>query len=448
MIHKKQHIIYKLVYEETMNIHVVQPGETIYTIAADYNVSVTKLVEENGLTNPENLVVGQTIVIAYPEQVYIAQEGDTLESIAGIFNVTRMQLLRNNPFLSDRDTIYQGEIINISYKTHGSISINAYAYPFIDRNVLRKSLPYITYLTIFNYRTLADGEIEGSDETEIIQTAKEYGVAPLMSLSTLTYLGTSDIRTVNSVLYNEDILERHIEAILGILREKGYYGLNLSIVHLNQENEPAYENFVTRLSLRLEAEKYLLFVTITPKIVISSNEISYERVDYAAFGKLADYIQILSYSWGTLAGPPSATTPAYLSKIFLENTLTMIPSEKIYSGISIIGYEWQVPYVMGVSRANSLTYNTAIQLAWQTRSTILFEENSQAPFFEYYTSAFGRQIRHIVWFSDARTVNSLVGFVPEFSIQGVGIWNIMSYFAQMWLVINSQYGINKVLPES
>lgn len=28
---------------------------------------------------------------------------------------------------------------------------------------------------------------------------------------------------------------------------------------------------------------------------------------------------------------------------------------------------------------------------------------------------------------------------------GVGIWNIMFYFPQMWLVINSQYEIEKVL---
>jgi len=65
-----------------MIIHVVQPGETIYTIANNYNVSITRLIVENGLTNPEHLVVGQTIVIAYPEEVYIVQEGDTLESIA------------------------------------------------------------------------------------------------------------------------------------------------------------------------------------------------------------------------------------------------------------------------------------------------------------------------------------------------------------------------------
>lgn len=431
-----------------MIIHVVQPGETIYDIAANYNVSVIRLTEENGVTNPENLVVGQTIVIAYPEQVYIAREGDSLESIARQFGVTRMQLLRNNPLLSDRNFIYQGESIIISYETQGSVSINAYAYPFIDRSILRKTLPFLTYLTIFNYRTISGGEIVGGDDTEIIQIAKDYGVAPLMSLSTLTYQGKSDIEVVNSILYNEEVLELHINTILNILRERGYYGLNISVVNLNQQNRPAYENFITKLSSRLKAEGLILFVTITPRAIVTPTEITFENVDYTVLGQEADFLQILSYGWGSSVGPPSATTPAFLTNILLENAITMVPPEKLYSGISVIGYNFQSPYVIGISRANALTTDAAIELALLTGSTILFEERSQAPYYEYYISTAGTQVRHIVWFSDARTIDSLMKFIPEFGIQGTGIWNIMSYFDQMWLVINSQYGINKVLPES
>lgn len=431
-----------------MIIHVVQPGETIYDIAANYNVSVIRLTEENGVTNPENLVVGQTIVIAYPEQVYIAREGDTLESIARQFGVTRMQLLRNNPLLSDRNFIYQGESIIISYETQGSVSINGYAYPFIDRNILRKTLPFLTYLTIFNYRTVEGGEIVGSDETEVIQIAKDYGVAPLMSLSTLTYQGIGSIEVENSILYDEEALEFHMNNILSILRERGYYGLNISLVNLNQQNRLAYESFMTRLSSRLKAEGYILFITIIPRVILTTNEISFERVDYTVLSQVADFLQILSYGWGSSVGPPSATTPAFLTNTLLENAVTMIPPEKLYSGISVIAYNFESPYIIGISRANALTTDAAIELALLTGSTILFEERSQAPYYEYYTTAARTQVRHTVWFSDARTIDSLVKFIPEFGIQGTGIWNIMSYFDQMWLVINSQYGINKVLPES
>lgn len=94
-----------------------------------------------------------------------------------------------------------------------------------------------------------------------------------------------------------------------------------------------------------------------------------------------------------------------------------------------------------------MTTDAAIALAVQTGSIILFEENSKAAFFEYYTPVSGIEMEHSVWFSDARTIDALIKLIPEFGIAGTGIWNIMHYFAQMWLVINSQYNINKVYEE-
>ena len=46
-----------------MIIHVVQPGETIATIADNYGKPVERIILENGLDDPDNLVVGQTIII-------------------------------------------------------------------------------------------------------------------------------------------------------------------------------------------------------------------------------------------------------------------------------------------------------------------------------------------------------------------------------------------------
>lgn len=79
-----------------MNIHVVQPRETLSSIAEMYGVSVEKLLQDNELNNPSHLVSGQTIVIVYPEQIHIVQEGDTLQSIAEQYGISILQLLRNN----------------------------------------------------------------------------------------------------------------------------------------------------------------------------------------------------------------------------------------------------------------------------------------------------------------------------------------------------------------
>ena len=58
-----------------MIIHVVQQGDTIESIAERYGVSVTRLIIDNGLEEPDHLVIGQSIIVAFPELTYTVQEG-------------------------------------------------------------------------------------------------------------------------------------------------------------------------------------------------------------------------------------------------------------------------------------------------------------------------------------------------------------------------------------
>ncbi len=169
-----------------MVIHVVQPDETIYSISDYYQIPVDRLILENGITNPGNLAVGQTIVIIQPETIHAVKAGDTLESIAEQYNVSPMELLRNNPYLSDRVSMYAGETIVISYQTNKlrTVATNGYTFPYIDKSVLIKTLPFLTYLSIFSYRVTKEGEIVPyAEDTELVNLAKTYGAAPLLFVS-------------------------------------------------------------------------------------------------------------------------------------------------------------------------------------------------------------------------------------------------------------------------
>ena len=101
--------------ELDMIIHTVGSGETLQTIANTYNISEEELIESNELTNPNDLIIGQRLVIAPPEVTYTIKEGDTLEDIASSYNITLMELLANNPYLSEREYIYPGDTLVIKY---------------------------------------------------------------------------------------------------------------------------------------------------------------------------------------------------------------------------------------------------------------------------------------------------------------------------------------------
>ena len=154
-----------------MLIHVVQAGETIYSIATQYGVNPARLMSDNGVGEDGALAVGQALVVLFPRVIHAVTEGDTLSSIARAYGgdtlssiaraygISLRQLYRNNYFLGGRDAVYPGNALVISYVSRpiGSIVTNGYAYPHIRRPTLQASLPYMTCLTPFTYGITAAG---------------------------------------------------------------------------------------------------------------------------------------------------------------------------------------------------------------------------------------------------------------------------------------------------
>lgn len=426
-----------------MTIHVVQQGETIHFIADMYKVSVDWLIINNGIVNPDNLVAGQTIVIVYPAISYTVKEGDTLQGIADSYHVSVMQLLRNNPYLSDRVILYPGETITISYYTQkkGSMVTSGFVYSFINRDILRKTLPYLTYLTIFNYRETADGNIIDVEDQDIINMAKAYGVAPMMLVSTQTNQGESSAEIASTLLNNDEIMDLSINNIVNIMKRKGYYGLNQYFQFYTQDNQDLYINYIKKLSTRLKSEGYRLVFTVTPRSNSEEPQTVYEKVDYSFMLEYADSLLFLTYNWGYSYGPPASATPVNLLNTAISGIIEQVPPEKLCLGLPVIGYDWPLPYISGYTKANAITTDTAIQTAAYEKVPIQYNEISQAPFYFYNA---GKQSIHNVWFKDARSINAISSLVPQYGLEGLSIWNLMYFFTQMWLVLNNEYDIEKI----
>jgi spore germination protein len=425
-----------------MIIHVVQDGDTISSIANQYNVSVDRLIIENGIESPNNLVIGQTIVIVLPLITYTVQERDSLFSIAQKNNVSYMHLIRNNPYLINRDYIYPGETIVIEYDTTKTQKIitNGYAYPFISKEVLMQTLPYLTYLTVFNYKINAEGKLNNIDDQEIIDMAKTFGVAPIMMVSAFSEVGIGDSQIATLVTKDEDFQDTLIDTIVTTAKTKGYFGVNHTLYFLNPLNQPLMEKYVRKLSLRLQSEGLFLAITISPKSSIDRTEVNYVTIDYSTLATYANVLVLLSYDWGFSMGPPASATPINGIEAILDQIEHMIPNEKTSLGYSIIGYDWKLPYVPGESRANAMTYNSVIQLAYKSGVDIQFNQTAQAPYFFYNTD----EDLHNVWFKDARSVDVLNKLLPKYNLKRVSIWNIMDFFSQLWLILNNTFEFQKV----
>jgi spore germination protein len=428
-----------------MIIHVVQPGETIYSISEYYKIPVDRLILENGITNPNNLAIGQTIVIVQPETVYTVQLGDTLNSIAEQHGVSPLELLRNNPYLSDRDFLYTGETIVISYKTNKvrTISTGGYTFPYIDKSVLIKTLPFLTYLTIFNYRATSEGEIiTRSDDTELIQLAKEYGAAPMLFVSTITEEGLTSHEVNYEILNNPSVQDRLIDNALQILKRKGYYGINIYVEDINFDNINNIAEYLKKAWEIFHSEGYRIVITVTPITNIDTPYVSFEKLDYSKLSEYVDGIIFASYDWARIYNYPNSIFPVNVLRELLDYVAGTIPNEKIILGITTQGYDWTLPYVPGATGAVVMSNNRAVQIAADNDLVIQFNEAAQSPYF-YYEDC--DETLHVIWFKDARSFDARAELVEEYNLQGLSIWTIMRFDAQMWFVFNTQYYIEKIV---
>jgi spore germination protein len=426
---------------------MIQAGDTIEEIASMYGITVEKLIRDNELVNSDNLLVGQVIVIISPSETYTVMEGDTLETIAVDNNITVSELFRNNPFLATREYIYPGEELAISFNRTTSFSTYGYANIFINRDTLRKTLPYLTYLSIFNYEIGNNGEALGSDEDiDIIQMAIQYGTIPLMHLAAITVLGVFDNELTYRLLNDGVFQDTLFENVINVLRDKGYYGIIISAQYITSENQDLFLNYTRKFSERLSQDGYLTIIAINPKVNTLDDEVVYEDIDYSEFSDVVDSILFLQYTWGILDTPPSPVISINNLSVFLDSIHTQVDADKISIGIPVLGYMWELPYVAGFSSSNILSRENIINLAVNVGATIQFDEVSQTPFFIFENSS-NDNVQYIVWYVYATTFDSLLRLLIEKGISSTGVWNIMSYFSQLWLVINSQYKIIKLLPE-
>lgn len=103
-------------------VYTVVRGDTLSEIAARYNTTVSKLVTDNNISNPNLIYPGQRIVISVDtipslgnecgKILYTIRRGDTLSEIAARYDTTVNEIATLNN-ISNPNLIYAGNIIRV-----------------------------------------------------------------------------------------------------------------------------------------------------------------------------------------------------------------------------------------------------------------------------------------------------------------------------------------------
>lgn len=422
---------------------MVKSGESIYSIAQQYKVSAEKIISDNELANPGQLVVGQTLVILEGTRSHRVMPGESLYSIAREYGTSVAQLFAANPQLNNSPILNVGQVIIIPPSTinFGSTEVNGYAFPNIDMEVLRKTLPSLTYLSIFSHQVRPDGTLTTINDAPLIRAARAARVAPLMVITNIKEGASFDSDLAHTILTNAEVQNNLIANIIRTLRDKNYYGLDIDFEYIYPYDRESYNNFLRKITATLRPLGYSITTAVAPKIAADQPGFLYQAHEYPVHGALLDHVIIMTYEWGFTFGPPMAVAPLNEVRKVLNYAVTAIPRQKIFMGIPNYGYNWKLPYQAGTA-ATVLSNPGAVDLAYRVGANIQYDPIAQSPFFRYYDSD---RIQHEVWFEDARSILAKLTLANEFRLGGVSYWTIGRYFPQNWLVLNSVYNVRKVL---
>ena len=390
-----------------MLIYIVKSGDTVNSIAENYGISSESVIYNNQLPAPYSLTIGQALLLS--AETGIGTEGEILVP-------------------SDPDSRF--------------ISVGGYAYPFISRYVLDQTLPYLTDLFIFSYGFTADGMLIPPvlDDSWMISLSRQYGVAPILTLTPFGPDGQFNNRLISSVVNDLAARETLKNEIIDQMKERGFEGLDIDFEYILAKDRQAFVDFVAYMREAVNALGYPVSVALAPKSSADQKGLLYEGKDYEALGRTADYVLLMTYEWGYTYGPPMAVAPLNKVRQVVEYALTEIPAEKINLGIPNYGYDWTLPFVRGTTRAETLGNIQAVQRAISFGAPIEYDETAQAPFYHYISDG----MEHEVWFEDVRSMNATFDLIEEYHLRGASYWNIMQLFRANWLLLNERFSLKRI----
>ena len=171
------------------NYYVVQPGETLYSIARRYSYSVNDIAAWNGILPPYNLSVGQRLIVMPPNGVmppsnppiitpsqppvavsippsgyHTVALGETLYSIARLYGHNVSQLASWNG-LQPPYTLSVGQNVIVDKPNNSSLSMRSLSYQMVP---IASSVPISSSSVPVGYHVVGRGET-------LYSIAKSYG---------------------------------------------------------------------------------------------------------------------------------------------------------------------------------------------------------------------------------------------------------------------------------
>lgn len=404
-----------------MFIYVVKIGDSLFSIAAKFRITMESLRITNGLRT-DRLVPGQDLLI--PSNLYIVQPGDSLFSIAQLAFVPAETIRLYNGLPSGQLTIGMELYLppREKYSEEG-LSYLTPSTPERNRRNVQTFAPLISNFGIFEYHILPNGSLSTLNDEQLISLIWENKSRPIVVITNLTEAGFSPELT-RRVLNDPQIRQRVIDNIYNLVKSKRYAGVNVDFERILESERDLYTGFLVALRNRLKPEGYQLSVAVPAK---TSDDIPWLRgFDYGGIGAAVDFVFIMAYDFHEASSLPGPVAPITEVRKTLDYALTKMGRDKIVLGVPRYGYNWTMTNGDVIS-ARAFSVSNAIATAMRYQVPIQYSAEFEQPHYTYWDES-GR--RHVVWFEDVRARAAKFQLAVQYRIRGVGSWQLGLHFPQ------------------
>ncbi len=215
-----------------------------------------------------------------------------------------------------------------------------------------------------------------------------------------------------------------IAGLMEDVKKYGLDGINLDIEGIKPSAGPHYVQFIRELSVECRKNKVVLSVdTYVP----SAYTAFYNRAEQ---GRVADYVIIMGYDEHYAGGEMGSVASLGYERKGIEDTMSVVPAEKIISAIPFYTRIWKetdekvTSTAMGIARAKEWIRENNVELYWQ-------EELGQ-----YYGELDQGDEKYYIWMEEEESIGRKMELIRQNDLAGVACWKLGFEPAEIWDVIN------------
>jgi spore germination protein YaaH len=295
-------------------------------------------------------------------------------------------------------------------------------------NSLVKHIDQITVLGPQVYSVDSLGIVWGSLDPRVAALARAHNVK-LMPLVVDEGFNQPELHRLLS-----DTTARHraTKSLTDICRANGYWGIQFDVEDINIRDRDLFTTWVEETAHSLHAANCTLSLAIVHRLDDEAGATSYDRFmqdswrggyDFAALGRAADFLSLMTYSEHTRRTPPGPIAGIPWMRAALDYALKYVPANKISLGIPTYGGHWYVASdasipERGRSTSQSVNWTWGSALATRAGATIQWDDQAQVPYAHFANGG----TYEWVFLENARSFAAKLALAREKKVRGFSVW--------------------------